>query len=88
MVLDKVAIIRNQLDCGTSQALALPYNHDIEFQQTPFTSFQPITIDYLRSVIIKCPPKSCEFDPIHHSDPYITSSGVFGYSTPNHDQYH
>ena len=61
---DKVAIIRNQLDCGTSQALALPYNHDIEFQQTPFTSFQPITIDYLHSLITKCAPKSCELDPI------------------------
>ena len=37
---DKVAIIRNQLDCGTSHALASPYyNHDIEFQQIPFTSF-------------------------------------------------
>ena len=40
---DKVAIIRNQLDCGTSHAPASPYNHDIEFHHTPFTSFQPIT---------------------------------------------
>ena len=61
---DKVAIIRNQLDCGTSQALALPYNHDIEFQQTPFNSFEPITIDYLHSVVTKCAPQSCELDPI------------------------
>ena len=36
---DKVAIIRNQLDCRTSHALVLPYNHDIEFHHTPFTSF-------------------------------------------------
>ena len=28
---DKVAIIRNQLDCGTSHVSASPYNHDIEF---------------------------------------------------------
>ena len=61
---DKVAIIRNQLDCGTSLALASPYNHNIEFQQTPFTSFQPITIDCLHSVITKYVPKSCELDPI------------------------
>ena len=60
---DKVAI-RNQLDCGTSQVLASPYNHDIEFQQTPFISFQPITTDYLHSIITKCAPKSCELDPI------------------------
>ena len=49
---------------GTSQALASPYNHDIKFKQTPFSSFQPITIDYLHSVITKCAPKSCELDPI------------------------
>ena len=61
---DKVAIIRIQLDCETSHALASPYNHDINFQQTPFTSFQPITTDYLHSVITKCAPKSCELDPI------------------------
>ena len=48
---DKVAIIRNQLDCRTSHALASPNNHDIEFQQTSFTSFQSITTDYLHSVI-------------------------------------
>ena len=47
---DKVAII----DCGTSHPLALPYNHDIEFHHTPFTSFQPITTDYLHSVVTKC----------------------------------
>ena len=35
--------IRNQLDCRTSYARALPYNHNIEFHHTPFTSFQPIT---------------------------------------------
>ena len=61
---DKVTIIRNQLEWGTSHALASPYNHDIEFQQTPFTSFQPITIDFLHSIITKCAPKSCELDPI------------------------
>ena len=78
---DKVAIIRNQLDCGTSHALALPYTHDIEFHHSPFIYFQSITTDYLHSIITKCAPKSCVLDP-------ITSSGVFGYSTPNHDQYH
>ena len=31
---DKVAVIRNQLDCGTSHAPASPYNHDIEFHHT------------------------------------------------------
>ena len=41
-----------------------PYNHDIEFHHTPFTSFQPITTDYLLSAITKCAPKSCELDPI------------------------
>ena len=61
---DKVAIIRNQLDCETSHALASPYDYDIEFQQTPFTSFQPITIAYLHSLITKCAPKSCELNPI------------------------
>ena len=61
---DKVAIIRNQLDCGTSHAPASPYNHDIEFHHTPFTSFQPITIDYLHLVVAKYAPKSCELDPI------------------------
>ena len=61
---DKEAIIRNQLDWGTSHAPASPYNHDIEFHHTPFTSFQPITTDYLHSVITKCAPKSCELDPI------------------------
>ena len=61
---DKVAISRNQLDCGTSHVPASPYNHDIEFHHTPFTSFQPITTDYLHSVVTKCAPKSCELDPI------------------------
>ena len=55
---DKVAIIRNQLDCGTSHAPASPYNNGIEFHHTPFTSFQPITTDYLHSVVTKCAPKS------------------------------
>ena len=41
---DKVAIIRKQLDCGTSHAPASPYNHDIEIHHTPFKSFQPITM--------------------------------------------
>ena len=41
---EKVAIIRNQLDCRTSHAPASPYNHDIEFHHTPFTSFQSMTI--------------------------------------------
>ena len=64
---DKVAIIRNQLDCGTSHAPVSHYNHDIEFHHTPFTSFQPITTDYLHSVVTKCAPKSCELDPyLHH----------------------
>ena len=54
---------RNQLDCGTLHVPASPYNHDIEFHHTPFTSFQPITTDYLHSVVTKCAPKSCEFDP-------------------------
>ena len=62
---DKVAIIRNQLDCGTSHAS--PYNHDIEFHQTPFTSFQPITTDYLHSFITKCARKSYELDAISTS---------------------
>ena len=48
---DKVVIIRNQLDCRKSHAPASPHNHDIEFQQTPFTSFQPITTDYVHSVM-------------------------------------
>ena len=48
---DKVAIIRNQLDCRTSHAPASPYNNDIEFHHTPFTSSQPITSDYLHSVV-------------------------------------
>ena len=48
---DKVAIIRNQLDFGTSHVPASPYNHDIEFHHTPFTSFQPITTDYLHLVV-------------------------------------
>ena len=61
---DKVAIIKNQLDCGTLHALVSPYNHDTEFHHTPFTSFQPITTDYLHSVVTKCAPKSCELDPI------------------------
>ena len=61
---NRVAIIKNQLNCGTKHALASPYNHDIEFQQTPFTSFQPITTNYLHSVVTKCAPKSCELDPI------------------------
>ena len=64
---DKVAIIRNQLHCGTSHALVSSYNHDIEFHYTPFTSFQPITTHYLHSVVkrcTKCAPKSCELDPI------------------------
>ena len=43
---------------------ASPYNHDIECHHTPFTSFQPITTDFLHSVVTKCAPKSCELDPI------------------------
>ena len=61
---DKEAIIRNQLDCGTLHAPASPYNHDIEFHNTPFTSFQPIITDSLHSLVTKCAPKSCELDPI------------------------
>ena len=61
---DKGAIIRNQLDCGTSHAPVSPHNHDINFHHTPFTSFQPITTDYLHSVVTKFAPKSCELDPI------------------------
>ena len=55
-------MIRNQLDCGTSHVPVSPYNHDTEFHHTPFTSFQPITTDYLHSVVTMCAPKSC--DPI------------------------
>ena len=44
--------------------LASPYSLDFEFKHTLFTSFQPITTDYLHSAIIKCVPKSCELNPI------------------------
>ena len=47
---NKAPIIRNKPDRGTSHALTSPYNHDIEFQQTPFTSFQPVTTDYFHSL--------------------------------------
>ena len=60
---DKVAIIMNQLDCRTSHVPASPYNHGIEFHHTPFTFFQPITTDYLHSLVTKCAPKSCQLDP-------------------------
>ena len=80
---DKVSIIRNQLDCGTSHALVSPYNHDIEFHHTSFISFQPINTHYLHSVVTKCAPKSCELDPIPTSLLLECLDTVL-----NHDQYH
>ena len=61
---------------GTSHALASPYNHDIEFQQTPFTSFQPKTNDNLHSVFPNCAPKSCELDSIPTSLPLVCLDAI------------
>ena len=77
---DKVAI--TGINCRTSHVPASPYNHDIEFHHTPFTSFQPITTDYYTQSL----PSAY----LSHENltPYLHHFFWSGYSTPNHDQYH
>ena len=44
---DKVSKIREHLDSGTTtHELPSPYSHDVEYQHTPFTSFEPVTTEH------------------------------------------
>ena len=61
---DKVAKIRGQLDSGMTPELPSPYGHDVAYEHTPFTSFDPVTTEHLLSILTKCAPKSCDLDPI------------------------
>ena len=62
---DKVAKIREHIDSETTtHELPSSYSHDVEYQHTPFTSFEPVTTEYLLSVVTKCVPKSCDLDPM------------------------
>ena len=62
---DKVAKIREHLDSGTTtHELPSPYSHDVEYQHTPFTSFEPVTTEHLLSILTKCAPKSSDLDPM------------------------
>ena len=43
---DKVDKIREYLDSGTTTyELPSPYSHDVEYQHTPFTSFETVTTE-------------------------------------------
>ena len=60
---NKVQIIRDLLD-STFSTDSSPYSYDAEFQQKLLGAFEPISIDLVRTIVMKSAPKSCELDPI------------------------
>ena len=62
---DKVAKIREHLDSRTTRhELPSPYNHDVEYQHTLFTFFEPVTTEHLLSILTKFAPMSHDLNPM------------------------
>ena len=61
---DKVQTIRDKLDNTISADSSSPYSCDTEFQRQPLAAFEPVSMDLVRTIVMKSAPKSCELDPI------------------------
>ena len=60
-------VIREHLDSGTkTHELPSHYSHDVEYQHTPFTSFEPVTTEHLLSILTNALQSHLTLTPCQH----------------------
>ena len=60
----KISNLREKIDNLDCSSDPDPLSHDINFQGQPLLKFDMVTEKEVREMILKCPPKSSEVDPI------------------------